>query len=149
MEKEHKNGKKVSIQNSGQKMSQNSRNAVQTFNLTAKEKKTIFRMLCIVGVLYLTSIPAVSTFMYEVVHGHDETFDYYLYPWAATAMFLCGVINPYIYCYRNDHFRIRKPAPKRPPVLSSFNTSSERFQHGVSHLERACVEVGRHGSVKP
>ena len=111
----HKISKKASI-------------AFQTFNLTAKERKTIFRMLSIVGVLYLTSTPLLSSFAYEIFRGHDDFFENYLYPWSTTMMFLSGVINPYIYCYRNDHFRIRKPVSKNPPVLSSIIREANGFR---------------------
>ena len=92
------------------------------FNFTAKEKRTIFRMLSIVGVLYLTCIPILAAFTYMAVTGTpDELFVNYLYPWGTTILFTSGVINPYIYCYRNEHFRIRKPAFKNAPVCSSDN----------------------------
>ena len=97
---------------------------VKKFNLTAKEKKTIFRVLSIVGVLYLTCMPFLAAFAYMVVTGEpDRIFAGYLYPWASTIFFTGGVINPYIYCYRNEHFRIRKPAFKNAPVRSSNNTN--------------------------
>ena len=98
--------------------------AVKTFNLTAKEKKTIFRMLSIVGVLYLTCIPILAAFAYIVVtRKPDRIFGSYLYPWGSTIFFTSGVFNPYIYCYRNEHFRIRKPAFKNAPVCSSGSTN--------------------------
>ena len=97
---------------------------VKKFNFTAKERRTIFRMLCIVGVLYLTCIPILAAFVYMAVTGTpDEIFVNYLYPWGGTIFFTSGVINPYIYCYRNEHFRIRKPAFQNAPVCSSDNTN--------------------------
>ncbi len=91
---------------------------VKKFNFTAKEKKTIFRMLSIVGVLYLACTPILAAFAYTVVTGKpDRIFANYLYPWASTIVFTVGVFHPYIYCYRNEHFRIRKPAFKNAPVL--------------------------------
>ena len=92
---------------------------VKKFNFTAKEKKTIFRMLFLVGVLYLTSIPILAAFAYMAVTGTpDRIFVNYLHPWSVTILFTSGVINPYIYCCRNEHFRIRKPAFKNTPVCS-------------------------------
>ena len=94
------------------------------FNFTAKEKRTIFRMLSIVGVLYLTCIPILAAFTYMAVTGTpDELFVNYLHPWGGTIFFTSGMINPYIYCYRNERFRIRKPALKNEPVCSSDNTN--------------------------
>ena len=107
-----------------QKVLNKTDSAVKTFNLTAKEKKTIFRMLSIVGVLYLTCIPILAAFVYMVVTGKpDRIFANYLYPWGSTIVFTAGVFNPYIYCYRNEHFRIRKPAFKNAPVCSSGITN--------------------------
>ncbi len=60
----------------------------------------------------------------------DRIFVNYLEPWSATIFFTSGVINPYIYCYRNEHFRIRKPAFKNAPVCLSDNTNggfSDRY----------------------
>ena len=94
------------------------------FNFTAKEKRTIFRILSIVGVLYLTCIPILAAFAYMAVTGTpDERFVNYLHPWGGTIFFTSGVINPYIYCYRNEHFRIRKPTFQNTPVCSSDNTN--------------------------
>ncbi|CAB3996905.1 Hypothetical predicted protein [Paramuricea clavata] len=106
-----------------QKMRKKTYNAVQKFKLTAKEKKTIFRMLCIIGVLYFTSIPILAAFTYVIVRGTDGVYVNYLFPWGVTMTFSSGVINAYIYCYRNEHFRTRKPTFKSSPVCSSGNAN--------------------------
>jgi hypothetical protein len=113
----------VPAETTGQKTRKKNHNAVQTFKLTAKEKKTIFRMLCIIGVLYLTSIPIMASFTYVIVRGTDGVYVNYLFPWSVTMTFSSGVINAYIYCYRNEHFRIRKSAFKNSPVCSSGNAN--------------------------
>ena len=106
---------------------------VKKFNFTAKEKRTIFRVLSIVGVLYLTCIPILAAFAYMVVTGTpDEFFINYLYPWSTTILFTSGVINPYIYCYKNEHFRIRKPVFQNAAVCSSDSTNG-----GVSGQSRS------------
>ena len=86
-------------------MLNNAQNATGRLNLNAKEKRTIYRMLCIVGVLYLMSIPLLSAFTFFVLGVSENLFVNFLYPWAITIFFANGVINPYIYCYRNEHFR--------------------------------------------
>ena len=85
----------------------NAQNATRRVNLTAREKRTIYRMLCLVGVLYLMSIPLLSAFTCFVLGVWKNLFVNFLYPWAITCFFANGVINPYIYCYRNEHFRRR------------------------------------------
>ncbi len=107
-----------------QKVLNKTDSAVKTFNLTAKEKRTIFRVLSIVGVLYLTCIPILAAFAYMVVTGTpDEIFISYLYPWSVTIMFTSGMINPYIYCYKNEHFRIRKPVFQNAPFARLIGQS--------------------------
>jgi uncharacterized membrane protein len=115
-----------------QKMRKKTHNAVQTFKLTAKEKKTIFRILYIIGVLCLTLIPILAAFAYVIVRGTDNIYVNYLYPWSTTISFTSGVTNAYIYCYRNEHFRIRKPAFKNSPVCSSGNANDGHSGHSRS-----------------
>ena len=93
-------------------------NVTQTFTLTAKEKKTILRILYIIGVLYIFSSPLLSTYFYYVSNGYDAVFAYYLSPWATTIFLSSEMINAYIYCYKNEHFRLRRPAIRRPASLS-------------------------------
>ena len=94
------------------------------FNFTAKEKKIIFRMLSIIGVLYLTCAPLLATFVYVVVKGMDVLALEYFYPWSTTVFFTSGVINAYVYCYRNEHFRMRKPPFNHVVVSSARGTVS-------------------------
>jgi hypothetical protein len=115
-----------------QKMRKKTHNAVQKFKLTAKEKKTIFRILYIIGVLYFTSTPILAAFAYVIVRGTDGVYVNYLHPWGTTMIFTSGVINAYIYCYRNEHFRIRKPAFKSSPVCSSGNANDGHSGHSRS-----------------
>lgn len=100
-----------------------SNNAERRCNLTAKERKTIFRILCIVGVLYFTSIPILAAFVYAVAKGIDGVFLRYLYPWSMTIVLTCGVMNAYIYFYKNEHFRTRKHALRCSFFSFSDNTN--------------------------
>ena len=107
--------------------------AVETFHFTAKEKKTIVRMLFIIGVLYLTTIPLLANFAYAVVNGIDYFFIHYFYPWATSAFFTSGAINAYVYCYRNEHFCKRKPSSRSVAVWSSTDANTRNdFEQGRS-----------------
>ena len=90
-------------------------NVTQTFTLTAKEKKTILRILYIIGVLYIFSSPLLSTYVYFVSNGYDAFFAYYLSPWATTIFLSSEIINAYI-CHKNEHFRLRRRAIRITPV---------------------------------
>ena len=100
-----------------------SNNTACTFNLTAKDKKTIVRILCIVGVLYLTNVPIMAAFVYATVKGTDGIFLHYLYPWSASVGLTGGVMNAYIYFYKNEHFRTRTRALRCSFFSFSDNTN--------------------------
>ena len=59
------------------------------------------------------------------MRGTDGVFVNYLYPLGVTMTFTSGVINAYIYCNRNEHFRIRKSAFKNSLVCSSGNANDD------------------------
>ena len=80
----------------------------QHFTLTPKEKKTILRMLCIVGALYLSHLPLLAFFIYVAHYDMNDIAMNYFYPWGTTLCFLNSVINPAIYCYKNEHLRVRE-----------------------------------------
>lgn len=117
----------VSTENT--KMSKKASSAAQTFSLSAKEKKTIFRMLSIVGFLCLTSVPFIFILAYEIRRGHDQIIVKYLYPWAKTINFVNGVINPFLYYHGNEHFRKRQPmALKSPSASTSCEHAQSRYE---------------------
>ena len=109
-----------------------STNAARRCNMTAKEKKTISRILCIVGVLYLTSIPILTAFVYAVSKGIDGVFLHYLYPWSTTIVFTDGAMNAYVYFYKNEHFRTRKHALRCSFFSFSDNTNCSIFGQNLS-----------------
>ena len=113
-----------------QKMTNKTQNVIQTFTFTAKEKKTILRILYLIGILYMFSLPLLSTYFYFVSNGYDEIFVHYLSPWATTIFLSSEMINAYIYCYKNEHFRLRRPAIRSTPVSLSDNANGE--VHGLS-----------------
>ena len=98
--------------------------AFQNFSLSRRERRTILRMLCIVGALYVTHFPVLLHFIYVSRHGVDAFFVKYFYPWASTFAFSCTIINPFIYCYRNEHFWIRKSFGKSVHHRHTIGTSS-------------------------
>ena len=115
-----------------QKMTNKTQNVIQTFCFTAKEKKTILRILYVIGVLYVFSLPLLSTYFYFIWNGSDNIFVYYLSPWAITIFLSSEMINAYIYCYKNEHFRLRRPAIRSTPASLSDNANGD--VHGLSRL---------------
>jgi hypothetical protein len=82
-------------------------NTLQRFSILSREKKTILRMLCIVGALWLCNLLAIVLFLYGSYFGFGYYTISYLYPWSTTFVFLNSLLNPFIFCYKNEHFRLR------------------------------------------
>ena len=62
--------------------------------------------------------------------------------------FTSGVINAYIYCNRNEHFRMRKPAFKSSPVCSSGNANDDhsagQTRSQQNSILKNCIDPGFH-----
>ena len=74
--------------------------------MNKREKKTVLRMLCIVGALYCCNLPMVAFLLHATSTGYGYYTVSYFYPWGLTILFLNSLLNPLILCYKNEHFRL-------------------------------------------
>lgn len=75
-------------------------------------------MFCIVVVLYVTSIPILASLIYYMANERDALLIYYLFPLSTTVFYTNGMINCYVYLYKNEHFRMRRRASKKSRACS-------------------------------
>ena len=94
-------------------------------SLNRRERKTITRMLCILGSLFLCNLPALFMFIHVSHNNIGYLAVSYFFPWTRTVVFLNTIINPVVYCYRNEHFRKQRlPYRQQWTSNSAFSSSS-------------------------
>lgn len=89
-----------------------------------RERKTIIRMVCILGALFMCNLPALLMFLYTSYYGVGYKTASYFAPWTRTVIFVNTIINPVLYCYRNEHFQKRKSFRRRQKASGTSNSQS-------------------------
>lgn len=84
-------------------------------------------MLSILGTLFICNLPALLMFLYTSNYGVGYKTVSYFAPWTRTVMFFNTIINPVLYCYRNEHFQKRKSFKRRWEVLGTSSVSFDPY----------------------
>jgi hypothetical protein len=98
-------------------------------SLHRRERKTITRMLSILGSLFACNFPALLLFMHASYYDVGYMTVSYYFPWTRTVVFLNTIINPVLYCYRNEHFRRQRSLLYRQHMPSNSAPSSSASTH--------------------
>ena len=99
---------KINRVNPTSKTASQCRTIAQDVSLSRRERRTIIRMFSILGSLFMCNLPALLLFTHASYYDVGYLTASYFAPWTRTVMFLNTIINPVLYCYRNEHFHKRR-----------------------------------------